>query len=101
MRHILQAIDASPRRLGTDYVDLYQIHRWDPETHFQETLEVLHAVVKSGKARDIGASSMYAWQFARSPTWPMCTIGRASSRSKIITTRSTGRKSVRCCPCAG
>jgi aryl-alcohol dehydrogenase (NADP+) len=63
--HILQAIDASLRRLGTDYVDLYQIHRWDPETPMEETLEALHDVVKSGKARYIGASSMYAWQFAR------------------------------------
>lgn len=64
--HIMHAIDASLRRLGTDYVDLYQIHRWDPETPIEETLEALHDVVKSGKARYIGASSMYAWQFARS-----------------------------------
>ncbi|MEW6319757.1 MAG: aldo/keto reductase [Acidobacteriota bacterium] len=63
--HILQAIDASLRRLGTDYVDLYQIHRFDPETPIEETLEALHDVVKAGKARYIGASSMYAWQFAR------------------------------------
>jgi aryl-alcohol dehydrogenase (NADP+) len=63
--HILQAIDDSLRRLGMDYVDLYQIHRWDPETPIEETLEALHDVVKSGKARYIGASSMYAWQFAR------------------------------------
>jgi aryl-alcohol dehydrogenase (NADP+) len=64
--HVLQAIEDSLRRLGTDYVDLYQIHRWDPETPIEETLEALHEVVKSGKARYIGASSMYAWQFARS-----------------------------------
>jgi aryl-alcohol dehydrogenase (NADP+) len=64
--HILQAIDDSLRRLGMDYVDLYQIHRWDPETPIEETLEALHDVVKSGKARYIGASSMYTWQFARS-----------------------------------
>jgi aryl-alcohol dehydrogenase-like predicted oxidoreductase len=64
--HILQAIDDSLRRLGTDYVDLYQIHRWDPETPIEETLEALHEVVKSGKARYIGASSMYAWQFSKS-----------------------------------
>lgn len=63
--HIMQAIDASLRRLGTDYVDLYQIHRWDPETPIEETLEALHDVVKSGKARYIGASSMYAWQFTK------------------------------------
>jgi aryl-alcohol dehydrogenase (NADP+) len=63
--HILQAIDDSLRRLGTDYVDLYQIHRYDPQTPLEETLEALHDVVKAGKARYIGASSMYAWQFAR------------------------------------
>jgi aryl-alcohol dehydrogenase-like predicted oxidoreductase len=63
--HIMNAIDASLRRLGTDYVDLYQIHRLDPETPIEETLEALHDVVKAGKARYIGASSMYAWQFAR------------------------------------
>jgi len=63
--HIMNAIDASLRRLGTDYVDLYQIHRFDPTTPFEETLEALHDVVKAGKARYIGASSMYAWQFAR------------------------------------
>jgi 1-deoxyxylulose-5-phosphate synthase len=63
--HIFNAIDASLRRLGIDHVDLYQIHRWDPETPIEETLEALHDVVKSGKARYIGASSMYAWQFAR------------------------------------
>jgi len=63
--HILRSIEGSLRRLGTDYVDLYQIHRYDPETPLEETLEALHDVVKSGKARYIGASSMYAWQFAR------------------------------------
>ena len=62
---ILHEIDASLRRLGTDYVDLYQIHRWDPTTPIEETMEALHDVVKSGKARYIGASSMYAWQFAK------------------------------------
>ena len=64
--HIMQAIDDSLRRLGTDYIDLYQIHRWDPETTIEETLEALHDVVKSGKVRYIGASSMYAWQFSKS-----------------------------------
>jgi aryl-alcohol dehydrogenase-like predicted oxidoreductase len=63
--HILNAIDASLRRLGTDYVDLYQIHRWDPETPIEETMAALHDVVRAGKARYIGASSMYAWQFAK------------------------------------
>ncbi len=62
---IFQSIDASLRRLGTDYVDLYQIHRWDYQTPIEETLEALHDVVKAGKARYIGASSMYAWQFAK------------------------------------
>jgi 1-deoxyxylulose-5-phosphate synthase len=62
---IFAEIDASLRRLGTDYVDLYQIHRFDYETPIEETLEALHEVVKSGKARYIGASSMYAWQFAQ------------------------------------
>ena len=65
-KHIMDAIDASLRRLQVDYVDLYQIHRWDNETPIEETLEALHEVVKSGKARYIGASSMYAWQFAKS-----------------------------------
>jgi 1-deoxyxylulose-5-phosphate synthase len=62
---IFQSIDASLKRLGTDYVDLYQIHRWDYATPIEETLEALHDVVKAGKARYIGASSMYAWQFAK------------------------------------
>jgi aryl-alcohol dehydrogenase-like predicted oxidoreductase len=62
---IFTAIDASLRRLGTDYVDLYQIHRWDPATPIEETIEALHDVVKAGKARYLGASSMYAWQFSK------------------------------------
>jgi aryl-alcohol dehydrogenase-like predicted oxidoreductase len=62
---ILHEIDQSLQRLGTDYVDLYQIHRWDPGTPIEETLEALHDVVKAGKARYIGASSMFAWQFAK------------------------------------
>lgn len=64
-KHIMHAIDDSLRRLGTDYVDLYQIHRFDYEAPIEETLAALHDVVKSGKARYIGASSMFAWQFAR------------------------------------
>ena len=62
---IFREIDASLKRLGTDYIDLYQIHRWDYSTPIEETLEALHDVVKAGKARYIGASSMYAWQFAQ------------------------------------
>ncbi len=64
-KHILSSIDASLKRLGTDYVDLYQIHRWDYETPIEETLEALNDVVRAGKARYIGASSMFAWQFAK------------------------------------
>ena len=64
-KHIMSAIDASLQRLGTDYVDLYQIHRWDYDTPIEETMEALHDVIKAGKARYIGASSMFAWQFAR------------------------------------
>ena len=62
---IMTEIDHSLKRLGMDYVDLYQTHRWDPQTPIEETMEALHDVVKSGKARYIGASSMYAWQFAK------------------------------------
>jgi 1-deoxyxylulose-5-phosphate synthase len=64
-KHVLASIDASLQRLALDYVDLYQIHRWDPDTPIEETMEALHDVVKAGKARYIGASSMYAWQFAK------------------------------------
>jgi aryl-alcohol dehydrogenase-like predicted oxidoreductase len=64
-KHIMASIDASLRRLGTDHVDLYQIHRWDPHTPIEETMEALHDVVRAGKARYIGASSMWAWQFAK------------------------------------
>lgn len=64
-KHIFDSIDASLRRLQTDYIDLYQIHRWDSETPIEETLEALHDLVKAGKVRYLGASSMYAWQFAK------------------------------------
>ena len=64
-KHILASIDASLGRLELDYVDLYQIHRWDPRTPIEETMDALHDVVRAGKARYIGASSMYAWQFAK------------------------------------
>jgi aryl-alcohol dehydrogenase-like predicted oxidoreductase len=64
-KHIMASIDASLGRLGLDYVDLYQIHRWDYSTPIEETMDALHDVVKAGKARYIGASSMYAWQFAK------------------------------------
>ena len=64
-KHILAGIDASLSRLGLEYVDLYQIHRWDPRTPIEETMEALHDVVRAGKARYLGASSMFAWQFAQ------------------------------------
>jgi 1-deoxyxylulose-5-phosphate synthase len=64
-KHVLASIDASLERLGLDYVDLYQIHRFDPRTPIEETMDALHDVVRAGKARYIGASSMYAWQFAK------------------------------------
>jgi aryl-alcohol dehydrogenase (NADP+) len=64
-KHIMHAVDDSLRRLGTDYIDLYQIHRADPATPIEETLEALHDLVKAGKVRYLGASSMYAWEFAR------------------------------------
>jgi 1-deoxyxylulose-5-phosphate synthase len=64
-KHVLASIDASLERLGLDYVDLYQIHRWDHQTPIEETMDALHDVVKAGKARYLGASSMYAWQFAK------------------------------------
>jgi aryl-alcohol dehydrogenase-like predicted oxidoreductase len=64
-KHILSGIDASLTRLGLDYVDLYQIHRWDPRTPIEETMEALHEIVRAGKARYVGASSMFSWQFAK------------------------------------
>jgi aryl-alcohol dehydrogenase-like predicted oxidoreductase len=64
-KHLLAGIDASLRRLGTDHVDLYQIHRWDYDTPIEETMQALHDIVQAGKARYIGASSMFAWQFAK------------------------------------
>ena len=77
---IMTEIDASLRRLGTDYVDLYQIHRVDPEVPIEETLEALHDVVKAGKARYIGASSMYAWQFAT-----MLHVAEANGWTRFVT----------------
>lgn len=65
-KHILQACDASLKRLGTDYIDLYQTHRWDYETPIEETMDALDSLVKAGKVRYLGASSMFAWQFAQS-----------------------------------
>lgn len=76
---ILSAIDASLQRLGTDYVDLYQIHRWDYSTPIEETMEALHDTVKAGKARYIGASSMFAWQFAKAQE-----VARANGWTRFV-----------------
>src|SRR6201994_2167072 len=78
-KHIMHAIDDSLRRLGTDYVDLYQIHRFDSTTPVEEALEALNDVVRAGKALYIGASSMYAWQFAR-----MLDIARAKGHAQFV-----------------
>src|SRR5438046_3230644 len=83
-KHIFHAIDDSLRRLGTDYVDLYQIHRFDTETPIEETLEALHDVVRAGKALYVGASSMWAWQFAI-----MLRTAEARGWSRFVTTRNT------------
>ena len=64
-KHVMAAVDASLERLGEDYVDLYQVHRWDPRTPIEETMEALHDIVRAGKARYIGASSLFAWQLAK------------------------------------
>ena len=100
-KHILASIDASLRRLGTDHVDLYQIHRWDPHTPIEETMEALHDVVRAGKARYIGASSMYAWQFAKAQH--VADLGgwtRFVVACRTTTTCSTARRSGRCTRCA-
>ncbi len=78
-KHILEGIDASLKRLGLEYVDLYQIHRFDPETPMEETMEALNDVVRAGKALYIGASSMFAWQFAR-----MIDIARARGHAEFV-----------------
>ena len=95
-KHIMASIDASLTRLGMDYVDLYQIHRWDPLTPIAETMDALHDVVKAGKARYIGASSMFAWQFAKAQASRRPGTGRpGSSRCRTTTTWSTARRSAR------
>ena len=91
-KHIMASIDASLGRLELDYVDLYQIHRWDSGTPIEETMEALHDVVKSGKARYIGASSMFAWQFAKAQR---VAAHAPSSRCRTTTTSSTARRSGR------
>ena len=98
---IMTEIDASLRRLGIDYVDLYQIHRWDYATPIEETMEALHDVVKAGKARYIGASSMYAWQFAKALyVAERARLDAVRQRCRTTTTCSIARRSGRCCRCA-
>jgi aryl-alcohol dehydrogenase-like predicted oxidoreductase len=87
---ILAEIDNSLRRLGTDYVDLYQIHRWDPVTPIEETLEALHDVVKAGKARYIGASSMYAWQFSKALQNHVNLLNREEEREMLPLCKEQG-----------
>jgi 1-deoxyxylulose-5-phosphate synthase len=84
-KHLMAAIDASLRRLGTDHVDLYQIHRWDDDTPIEETMAALHDIVRSGKARHIGASTMRAWQFAKAQHAAERARQTRSSRCKIDT----------------
>jgi 1-deoxyxylulose-5-phosphate synthase len=79
-KHILHAIDDSLRRLQTDYIDLYQIHRFDPQTPIEETLEALNDIVRAGKVRYIGASSMWAWQFAQ-----MLAVSKANGWARFVT----------------
>ena len=97
---IFYELDQSLRRLQTDYVDLYQIHRWDYQTPIEETLEALDAVVKSGKVRYLGASSMYAWQLAKALYLAAWAAGPASFPCRTTTIFFIARRSGRCCPFA-
>ena len=91
-KHIMASIDASLKRLELDYVDLYQIHRWDPRTPIEETMDALHDVVRAGKARYIGASSMYAWQFAKAQS---IAVDAVRLDAEPLQPRSTARRSGR------
>jgi aryl-alcohol dehydrogenase-like predicted oxidoreductase len=107
-KHLVAAIDGSLRRLGVDYVDLYQIHRWDEDTPIEETMAALHDIVRSGKARYIGASTMRAWQFAKAqhaagpgpgPNRATATASRTAGRtSRVAGGRSSRRPTGRGCP---
>ena len=90
---ILEQVEASLTRLGTDYIDLYQIHRFDPETPVEETMEALHEIIKAGKVRYIGASSMYGWQFAKLQHAADSAAGHGSCRCRISTTCCAGTTS--------
>jgi 1-deoxyxylulose-5-phosphate synthase len=94
-KHIMDQIDGSLRRLGTDHVDLYYIHRLDPDTPFEETLRALDDVVRSGKVRYLGASSMWTWQFAKLREMQRPTAWRPSWPCRISTISPIARKSAR------
>ena len=96
---IMTDIDQSLKRLGTDYVDLYQIHRWDDGTPLEETLEALHDVVKAGKARYIGASSMFAWQFAKALHVEAARLDPLRQHAEPPEPAVSGRGG-KCCRCA-
>ena len=96
---IMAEADDSLRRLGMDYIDLYQIHRKDYGTPIEETLEALHDLVKAGKVRYLGASSMCAWEFAKACTCSASTAGQNSSPCRTTTTCSTGKRNGRCSRC--
>jgi 1-deoxyxylulose-5-phosphate synthase len=97
---IMAEVDASLSRLGAEHIDLYQIHRWDPFTPIEETLEALHDVVKAGKARYIGASSMNAWQFSKAHYLARMAGLTSFVSMQTTTTCSTGKRGGRCCRCA-
>jgi 1-deoxyxylulose-5-phosphate synthase len=97
---ILEQVDASLTRLGTDYVDLYQIHRFDPEAPVEETMEALHDIVKAGKVRYLGASSMHAWQFAKLQHAAEMHGWTPFVAMQISTTCFDGKMSENCYPCA-
>ena len=96
---ILEQLDASLSRLGTDYIDLYYIHRFDPDVPVEETMTALHDVVKAGKVRYLGASSMWAWQFAKLQHAADRTAGPVSWPWRTSTTCSNAKRSGKCCPC--
>jgi aryl-alcohol dehydrogenase-like predicted oxidoreductase len=95
-KHIMASIEASLERLGTDYVDLYQIHRWDPNTPIEETMTALHDVVRSGKARYLGASSMFAWQFAKAQAVAATRFVSMQNHYNLIY-REEEREMIPCC----
>ena len=100
-KHVLSAIDGSLRRLGLDHVDLYQIHRYDPQTPIEETMQALDEVVRAGKARYLGASAMSPGSSYRPRSGPGRPAGRRSRPCRTTTTSPTARRSGRCCRTAG